>query len=1373
MKKEYFLGLDVGSNSVGYAVTDMSYNIRNFNRKAMWGSHVFDAGSQSDERRAFRSSRRRLNRKKQRVELARELFAKEIAKVDNDFYIRLDESNLLRSHATLGSSYTLFSDTNMTDKDYHKEYPTIHHLIMHLINSESKEDIRLIYLAVSYMLTKRGHFLIEVDKDDIGNVTSFATVYDSFRNVILDNSEGTSWSKDIQSELGDVLKAKLGIRKKQSMIKNLISPNGKKIDKRDDTIIKAISGGKFKLSDLFGNDKYNDVESNSIALSENDLDVKMLAIADEIEESEFELLSRMKGIYDWSLLSDILMGNEFISQGKIQIYEQHKADLALLRRLVREYAPDKYNEVFRFSKKGLDNYSAYSGNFKSVSNKEKGTKKIDDLELKKTDNEGFCKYLKNKVFKNITVNPGDEKDYNDFKSRLDIKNAFMPKQVSTENSVIPYQLIRHQLKALLENSARFHPFLMEKDDDNLSVIDKLLSIIEFRIPYYVGPLNNYHGKFSWIERKAEGRILPWNFKDKVDLDKSEEAFIRRMTCKCTYLAGEDVLCKNSLLYSKYMVLNEINNIKIDDEPITVGCKQRIYTELFEDSSRKVTRKRLKDWLVSNNYMHKDQELRGVDDNIKSSLRSYHSFKNLLSKDILSHEEAERIIQRISITTDYERLKVYLKTTYPKLSSEDIKYISNIRFKDYGRLSKKLLTGIIAVTPKTGECTNIIEALWLTNHNFMELISSRFDFATHIDRHNRQYYDENPHGISEMLDEMYVSNSVKRPIFRAIDIAKEIKTIMKSDPKKIFIEMSRWHEQTPKRTKSRKEQLLELYKSLDKEYKEEWSNLLEKESDDKLKSQRLFLYYMQLGRCMYTGEKIQLNQLFGKTYDIDHIYPQSKVKDDSIHNNKVLVNSTANKLKSDTYPLCNVDSNWQKNMAPFWSMLQRKGLLNKEKLYRLTRVTGFKQEELANFINRQLVETQQSTKAIARILESIFPDTEIVYVKAGLVSDFRNQFKFPKSREINDFHHAKDAYLNIVIGNVYNVKFTKNPLNFIKSGEKYSINIKMKDGLLSRNIERNGEIAWISGGPTIGIVRRMMQKNNVNYVRYAFCRKGGLFDQLLLKAPYKENQLIPKKKDLPTDIYGGYNKPTASFFTLVKHYNRGKPILSILAVDLLVADKFKEDDIFAINYCEERYGLENAEFIPLRKVLKINTVLSLDGFRVNLTSKSDGGKRIGISSCVSLVLSPKYESYVQKIESAMNKKSKMGPNRNDFKIYEKHDKITTNENIEIYQELMNKCKANIFAKITTFEDLYSTMESGKELFESLSIEDQTEQLLNIINVFKTGRRSGCNLQKIGGTATGSVMRINSKISSTKFKSIEIIDQSPTGLFEKKSGNLLKL
>lgn len=105
--------------------------------------------------------------------------------------------------------------------------------------------------------------------------------------------------------------------------------------------------------------------------------------------------------------------------------------------------------------------------------------------------------------------------------------------------------------------------------------------------------------------------------------------------------------------------------------------------------------------------------------------------------------------------------------------------------------------------------------------------------------------------------------------------------------------------------------------------------------------------------------------------------------------------------------------------------------DKIKYERLTRSTPFTEDELAGFIERQLVETRQSTKAVATLLKEMFPDSKIVYVKAGQVSKFRHDFDMLKCREINDLHHAKDAYLNVVVGNVHDVKFTSNPLNFVK------------------------------------------------------------------------------------------------------------------------------------------------------------------------------------------------------------------------------------------------------------------------------------------------------------------------------------------------------
>ena len=118
----------------------------------------------------------------------------------------------------------------------------------------------------------------------------------------------------------------------------------------------------------------------------------------------------------------------------------------------------------------------------------------------------------------------------------------------------------------------------------------------------------------------------------------------------------------------------------------------------------------------------------------------------------------------------------------------------------------------------------------------------------------------------------------------------------------------------------------------------------RDAEQRLRSESLFLYYMQLGRCMYTGERIDITKL--KTdgiYNIDHIYPRCFVKDDSVINNKVLVLSKANSDKGDQYP---VPDEFRKNpgVRAHWDMLHKAGLISDEKYYRLTRTKAFTDDE---------------------------------------------------------------------------------------------------------------------------------------------------------------------------------------------------------------------------------------------------------------------------------------------------------------------------------------------------------------------------------------------------------------------------------------------
>ena len=108
-KTEYFLGLDVGTDSVGYAVTGEDYKLLKFRGEPMWGVHLFDAAESAEERRLFRTARRRIDRRQQRIRLAQEIFAKEIAGVDRDFYLRIKESALFKIPARGAENITLIS----------------------------------------------------------------------------------------------------------------------------------------------------------------------------------------------------------------------------------------------------------------------------------------------------------------------------------------------------------------------------------------------------------------------------------------------------------------------------------------------------------------------------------------------------------------------------------------------------------------------------------------------------------------------------------------------------------------------------------------------------------------------------------------------------------------------------------------------------------------------------------------------------------------------------------------------------------------------------------------------------------------------------------------------------------------------------------------------------------------------------------------------------------------------------------------------------------------------------------------------------------------------------------------------------------------
>ncbi|MDY5306253.1 type II CRISPR RNA-guided endonuclease Cas9, partial [Fusobacterium gastrosuis] len=262
MKKfdDYYLGLDLGTSSLGWAVTDEKYNILRFNKKFMWGTHLFETGNTAVERRGFRTGRRRLKRKKQRIELLQQLFSEEISKVDFGFYQRLKESQYLLEHKSEKNKNNLFMDENYTDEDYHNEYPTIYHLRKALIDNDEKAfEVRKLYLAISHILSHRGHFLFE---GEIGEVSEFKGIFEELIIFLREEYEIELNLKSgkTENDIKEILtNNKLSRSKKKEGLVLLFEDEKNKINQE---IIKLLVGNEAKMSILFDNKDYEEAKIN-------------------------------------------------------------------------------------------------------------------------------------------------------------------------------------------------------------------------------------------------------------------------------------------------------------------------------------------------------------------------------------------------------------------------------------------------------------------------------------------------------------------------------------------------------------------------------------------------------------------------------------------------------------------------------------------------------------------------------------------------------------------------------------------------------------------------------------------------------------------------------------------------------------------------------------------------------------------------------------------------------------------------------------------------------------------------------------------------------------------------------------------------------
>lgn len=1306
----YYLGLDVGTNSIGWAVTDENYNIPKFKGNAMWGVRLFEEAQPAANRRTNRTARRRLARRKQRLLLLKTLFAEEISHIDPNFFLRLEESSLTPDDKTASNNYLLFDDENYTDHDYLTEYPSIYHLRSELVHSADAHDARLVFLALHHIIKHRGHFLFEADVD-VSEKTTLDRLIELNEYISdefgqnLDFTDKTLYAETLERD-------DLNITKKKKALRELLNPMTADSDALLNPLILSdmLAGATVNFSALFCDDALKDAEIKSFSLK-SDIDESFDSLSAVLGDKT-DLLFAAKIVFDSARLSQILNGETYISDAKIKLYNKNHNDLCRLKEYVREYYPEKYKDIFTLKKQKHNNYSAYSNN------------KIRSGGYHCTQEE-FCAYLKSQLPK-----MKDNEEYADIYSEIEDK-TFLTRLVGSDNGVIPCQLHQKELEKILENASGYLDFLNDTDDDGITVAQKILSIFNFRIPYYVGPLSTKSPK-HWLVRTDE-KIYPWNFNKVVDTTESAEKFILNLIGRCSY-TGDYVLPKNSLLYSEFMLRNEINLLRVNGKELPRTVMDDLYNDLFVAQNKKVSVKTIKNYLLAKGLISSTDEISGIDITVKSNLKSYHDFKRLLANG-LSENDAEEIIRRILVFGDDKKmLRNWIETNFENLSEADVNYLCRLKYKDWGRLSEQFLTQVYH-TDENGISFCIMDMLKMHNVNLSHLLSNEYQFLTEAEKVRKENMGED-NSLDKQIEDMYIAPSVKRSVRQTLKIIDEITDIMKSAPAKIFVEVARGTKENlkGKRTVSRKDRLIELYKACGEE-----SNILFErlcnEDENRLRRDKLYLYYTQFGKCMYSGETIDFEAMLtdNQTYDIDHIFPRSKIKDDSL-NNRVLVKSVLNRDKTNVYP---IDETIRKHMYPFWKSLKDKKFISDTKFDRLVRHTTLTDKELSDFVARQVVETQQSTKAILSLIGDYYPNTKCVFSKAINVSDFRKEFGFTKCRDINDFHHAKDAYLNVVVGNVYNTKFTDNFFKNIHSA-KYSLN---------KVFDYDTPKAWKADGTSVSTVRKYMNKNNIIVTRMPREGKGQLFDLNIL--PAGKGQLETKKgRDI--NKYGGYNNISGAYYFVVEHTEKKKRVRTIETVMICYKNIYEENPLL---YCTEYLGLCDPKIIVNK--IRIDTLWELKGSKVYITGRQNNS--LVCKHAYELVADAEHEQYIKQIGKYIERCTKA---KKELEIT-KFDGIDYDKNIELYNWLAKKLSIDIYANL--FKSALSNLNEYSNVFYDMPLYSQCKLLLEILKLFKCDRQLS-NFSELSGVKSAGVIIFNKKISN--FSSAYIINQSVTGLYEYK-------
>ena len=499
-----------------------------------------------------------------------------------------------------------------------------------------------------------------------------------------------------------------------------------------------------------------------------------------------------------------------------------------------------------------------------------------------------------------------------------------------------------------------------------------------------------------------------------------EELLERMLGKCTLEDGEVRAPKNSYTFERFMLLQKINNLRINMQGETINLtqeqKERITKMAYDQIEVKYTQIRKlmqlpeKAKFADLNYYvgkkKKDIDLDNltetelnkiVEDKKFVKLEGWHKIR-LALKSIGKKEKFELIennhdLQNIIADalvrnkTD-EDIENYLKSR--NIDKDIIDAAKEINFSKFGHLSYKAMNKIIPELEKG-----------LTYDKACEKVGYEYKGKTNLKQ------DKLP-PISN-LDENILNPVVLRAVTQT---RKVINAIIDKYGAPMFIN-------------------IETAKDLSKTF-DERNEIRKKQEDNNTKNEEIKRYIkdtfgidakpqdivkVKLWReqqelCAYSQRKIESEKLFDENYvQIDHAIPFSRCFDDS-YNNKVLVLTAENQNKKERTPYEYFGENqehWHR-FEEFVNLVYKYNTKKKEKLL----VKNFSEDKSKEWISRNL----NDTRYIAKFMQNYIKDNlkfaegesknRVFNINGSATAVLRRFWGLSKNRDESDKHHALDA-----------------------------------------------------------------------------------------------------------------------------------------------------------------------------------------------------------------------------------------------------------------------------------------------------------------------------------------------------------------------------